>query len=74
MRLFDTTIVVSVLEKENAPVLLRDQVEILEHLAFFDLSYHEVDVVLSLFKVSLPRVKPNLVKVSMHDFTAKLLE
>ena len=74
LRLLDTSKVVRVLEEQNAPVLIWDDIQVLEHLTFFYFLAYEVDVVLCFFKVSLARVQPNLVKISMHDFTAKLFE
>ena len=74
LRLLDTTEVVSVLEEKYAPVLVRDNIQVLEHLTFFDLLADEVDMVLSFFKVSLARVQPNFVEVSVDDLTAKLFE
>ena len=74
MRLFHATIVVGVLEEKDAPVFLWDEIQVLEHLALFDLLYHEVDMVLGLFKVSLFSVQPDLIEVSMDNLAAELLE
>lgn len=74
MRFLDTTIIVSILKQKDAPVFLGNEIQVLEHLALFNLLDHEVDVVLGLFKVALLGVQPYLVEVSMDNLAAELLE
>ena len=74
LRFFDTSEIVSVLEEQDAPILLRYQVEVLVHILALDLLNDKVDVILRLFEISLARVQPDFVEVSVDDFAAELLE
>ena len=56
LRFFDTSEIVSVLEEQDAPILLRNQVKVLVHFLALGLLNDKVDVTLRFFEIPLASV------------------
>ena len=73
-RLFDSTVVVFVLEQQNFPSLDHVDVNVREKIFFFDVLNDKVNLRLSVVEVSLLGEDPDLMERSVNNLAPKLLK